>query len=78
LQTVNDPIEFLMIGGFLGAGKTKLIANLAKRLQAEGKHVCFVTNDQAAGLVDTGLLKSFWDWMSTKWLARASAAILTG
>ncbi len=55
---MNDPIEFIMIGGFLGAGKTTLIVNLAKRLQAEGKHVCVVTNDQAAGLVDTELLKS--------------------
>ena len=55
---MNDPIEFIMIGGFLGAGKTTLIANLAKRFQAEGKHVCVVTNDQAAGLVDTELLKS--------------------
>ena len=35
-----------------------MIANLAKRFQAEGKHVCVVTNDQAAGLVDTELLKS--------------------
>ncbi|WP_404308380.1 GTP-binding protein [Neorhodopirellula lusitana] len=55
---MNDPIEFIMIGGFLGAGKTTLIANLAKRFQAQGKHVCVVTNDQAAGLVDTELLKS--------------------
>lgn len=53
-----QPIEFIMIGGFLGAGKTTLIARLAKQLQAEGKHVCIVTNDQAAGLVDTQLLKS--------------------
>ncbi len=53
-----QPIEFIMIGGFLGAGKTTLIASLAKRFQAEGKHVCVVTNDQAAGLVDTELLKS--------------------
>lgn len=53
-----EPIEFIMIGGFLGAGKTTLIASLAKRFQTQGKHVCVVTNDQAAGLVDTELLKS--------------------
>ncbi|KAA5539782.1 cobalamin biosynthesis protein P47K [Roseiconus nitratireducens] len=47
-----------MIGGFLGAGKTTLISQLARRFQAEGKHVCVVTNDQAAGLVDTELLRS--------------------
>jgi len=55
---MSNPIEFIMIGGFLGAGKTTLIARLAKKLQADGKHVCVVTNDQAAGLVDTELLKS--------------------
>ncbi|QDT05439.1 putative GTP-binding protein YjiA [Rubripirellula lacrimiformis] len=52
------PIEFIMIGGFLGAGKTTLISKLAKSYQAAGKHVCVVTNDQAAGLVDTEMLKS--------------------
>ncbi len=51
-------IRFIMIGGFLGAGKTTLIGQLARRFQAAGKHVCVVTNDQAAGLVDTELLKS--------------------
>lgn len=56
---MNDsPIRFVMIGGFLGAGKTTLIGRLAKRFQADGKHVCVVTNDQAAGLVDTELLRS--------------------
>ncbi|QDS95633.1 Putative metal chaperone YciC [Roseimaritima multifibrata] len=53
-----SPIRFIMVGGFLGAGKTTLISQLAKRFLAEGKHVCVVTNDQAAGLVDTELLRS--------------------
>lgn len=53
-----EPIHFVMLGGFLGAGKTTLISKLAKRFQADGKHVCVVTNDQAAGLVDTHVLKS--------------------
>jgi G3E family GTPase len=57
-EPVTAPIEFVMIGGFLGAGKTTLIAALAKRFQADGKHVCVVTNDQAAGLVDTAWLQS--------------------
>ncbi|MCA9133369.1 MAG: cobalamin biosynthesis protein P47K [Planctomycetales bacterium] len=54
---MNTPIKFVMIGGFLGAGKTTLISQLARRFQAQGKHVCVVTNDQAAGLVDTEMLK---------------------
>ena len=48
-----------MIGGFLGAGKTTTIARLAHFYQSQGKHVCIVTNDQAADLVDTELLRSF-------------------
>lgn len=55
---MTAPIRFIMIGGFLGAGKTTLIAKLARQLQDQGKHVCVVTNDQAAGLVDTELLRS--------------------
>jgi G3E family GTPase len=55
---MSQSIRFIMIGGFLGAGKTTLIARLAKHYQSEGKHVCVVTNDQAAGLVDTELLRS--------------------
>lgn len=54
----ETPIRFVMVGGFLGAGKTTLISRLARRFQQDGKHVCVVTNDQAAGLVDTELLRS--------------------
>ncbi len=50
--------RFIMIGGFLGAGKTTTIAKLAKHYQAQGKRVAIVTNDQATDLVDTNLLRS--------------------
>ena len=56
---MSDRIRFVMIGGFLGAGKTTTLAGLARRYQQQGKHVCIVTNDQAADLVDTHLLKSY-------------------
>jgi G3E family GTPase len=56
---MHDRIRFIMIGGFLGAGKTTTIARLAHFYQAQGKHVCIVTNDQAANLVDTELLRSY-------------------
>jgi G3E family GTPase len=42
-----------MIGGFLGAGKTTLIARLAKHFIHQGQRVGVVTNDQAYGLVDS-------------------------
>lgn len=48
--------RFVMIGGFLGAGKTTTIARLAKHYVQAGKRVAIVTNDQAHDLVDTGAL----------------------
>lgn len=50
--------RFVMIGGFLGAGKTTTIARLARHYQARGQRVAIVTNDQAADLVDTNSLRS--------------------
>ena len=50
--------RFIMIGGFLGAGKTTTIGLLARHYQAAGKRVAIVTNDQATDLVDTNLLRS--------------------
>ena len=54
----NKKIRFALIGGFLGAGKTTLIAELARRYAAAGKKVGIITNDQAADLVDTRHLRS--------------------
>ncbi len=50
--------RFIMVGGFLGAGKTTTIARLAHHYQSQGKRVGIVTNDQATDLVDTNLLRS--------------------
>lgn len=50
--------RFIMIGGFLGAGKTTTISRLAKHFISQGKKVAIVTNDQATDLVDTNLLRS--------------------
>ena len=49
---------FIMVGGFLGAGKTTTVGRLARHYQAQGKRVVVVTNDQAADLVDTHTLRS--------------------
>jgi G3E family GTPase len=51
-------IRFIMLGGFLGAGKTTTIARLARAYQDRGLKVGIVTNDQASDLVDTHLLRS--------------------
>lgn len=52
------PIRFIMVGGFLGGGKTTTIGRLAGMLKAQGRQIGIVTNDQAADLVDTHLLRS--------------------
>ncbi len=51
-------IRFIMVGGFLGAGKTTTLARLARHYMAQGLNVGIVTNDQAADLVDTKSLRS--------------------
>lgn len=49
--------RYIMIGGFLGAGKTTTVGRLAKHLNDQGLRVGLITNDQAGGLVDTKLLR---------------------
>jgi Ni2+-binding GTPase involved in maturation of urease and hydrogenase len=51
-------IRFLMLGGFLGAGKTTAIARIARHYVDQGKRVAIVTNDQAYDLVDTHSLRA--------------------
>jgi G3E family GTPase len=50
-------IKLIFVGGFLGAGKTTLLYEITRRLISRGKQVGLITNDQAADLVDTSLLK---------------------
>jgi Ni2+-binding GTPase involved in maturation of urease and hydrogenase len=48
----------VMIGGFLGAGKTTAIIKLAQYLKAKGKRVGLITNDQSIDLVDTARVRA--------------------
>ncbi len=57
-STPRDKARYIMIGGFLGAGKTTAIAELAQRLKDAGVRVGLISNDQSTGLVDTGVLRS--------------------
>jgi Ni2+-binding GTPase involved in maturation of urease and hydrogenase len=50
--------RYVMIGGFLGAGKTTAVARLARRLVDRGLRVGLISNDQSTGLVDTAILRS--------------------
>ncbi|MCI0684001.1 MAG: CobW-like GTP-binding protein [Gemmataceae bacterium] len=50
-------IRFIMVGGFLGAGKTTTLARLARFYMGRGQKIGLVTNDQAQDLVDTHALR---------------------
>lgn len=51
--------DYVMVGGFLGAGKTTALLRLAEHLTARGRRVGLITNDQSSGLVDTALVGSY-------------------
>lgn len=61
-MTISKPraekARYIMIGGFLGAGKTTSVARLAQQLVAQGLRVGLITNDQGGGLVDTAMLRA--------------------
>jgi Ni2+-binding GTPase involved in maturation of urease and hydrogenase len=53
-----NTLRFILIGGFLGAGKTTTLARLAHFYGERGQKVGLVTNDQAQDLVDTTSLRA--------------------
>ncbi|REJ89673.1 MAG: cobalamin biosynthesis protein P47K [Planctomycetota bacterium] len=53
-----NTVRYVMLGGFLGAGKTTTIARLAEKYTSQGLKVGIVTNDQASDLVDTNTLRA--------------------
>lgn len=50
--------NYILVGGFLGAGKTTTILKIAEILNGRGLRVGLITNDQSQGLVDTVMLAS--------------------
>ncbi|MFH1853886.1 MAG: GTP-binding protein [Candidatus Omnitrophota bacterium] len=50
-------VRLILIGGFLGAGKTTSMSRLAKHFTDQKLRVGLITNDQADNLVDTHLVK---------------------
>lgn len=53
--------QLILVGGFLGAGKTTILKQTAARLKKQGKAVGLITNDQATDLVDTTVLQGSGD-----------------
>src|SRR5687768_16872398 len=50
--------RYIMVGGFLGAGKTTAVVALAQLLTERGVRVGLITNDQGHDLVDTAMLRA--------------------
>ncbi|MFN5393236.1 MAG: GTP-binding protein [Planctomycetota bacterium] len=50
--------RYIMIGGFLGAGKTTSMLKAAEHFSNKGLKVGLISNDQSQGLVDTSVLSS--------------------
>ena len=48
--------EYVMVGGFLGAGETTALLRLAEHFTSQSRRVGLITNDQSQGLVDTSIV----------------------
>jgi G3E family GTPase len=48
--------RLILVGGFLGAGKTTMLWEAARRIMDRGQRIGLITNDQAPNLVDTAIL----------------------
>jgi G3E family GTPase len=53
---MKDKVKIILTGGFLGAGKTTFLLKVSQLLAKQNKKTALITNDQAAGLVDSTLL----------------------
>ena len=54
---MNNKARYIMIGGFLGAGKTTTIIKFAQYLKNLKMNAGLITNDQSSGLVDTAMVR---------------------
>ena len=55
---LQQKARYIMLGGFLGAGKTTAVGALANHLVKSGLRVGLITNDQGSELVDTAMLRA--------------------
>ena len=51
-------LKFVLIGRFLGAGKTTAIRRYAGWLKSRGMEVAVITNDQGQGLIDSRTMEN--------------------
>ena len=53
-----DTVRFMVVSGFLGAGKTTTLIALGEYMNKHGQHVGIIANDLGANLVDTNLTQT--------------------
>ncbi len=53
-----DSVRFMVVSGFLGAGKTTTMIALGEYMNGHGQHVGIIANDLGANLVDTNLTQT--------------------
>jgi G3E family GTPase len=53
-----EKARYIMVGGFLGAGKTTAMLRLGVHLSRTGVRVGLITNDQSSGLADSAILSA--------------------
>ena len=58
IRNPQSKSRYVMIGGFLGAGKTTAVAAVAQHFATQGLRVGLITNDQGSELVDTTMLRA--------------------
>lgn len=56
---MNKKTKIILVGGFLGSGKTTMLRRLAKTFAEKNMTAGLITNDQAADLVDTAILTQY-------------------
>lgn len=56
---MNEKTRIILVGGFLGSGKTTMLRRLAAMFAEKSMTAGLITNDQAADLVDTALLTQY-------------------
>src|SRR3989442_3295837 len=50
--------RYIMIGGFLGAGKNTAMLRLARKISDDGRRVGVITNDPSSGVLGNPLVRT--------------------
>ena len=57
-ENAPSVVRFMVVSGFLGAGKTTTMISLGEYMNKHGNHIGIIANDLGANLVDTNLTQT--------------------